>query len=100
MVLLLTAQKNYHQALKICEVALQKCAECDENVASEVLNLQLTYTLLIEKLHGPQKAVDTYPNLFKMFTKLYYPAHEKQSSTSRATNEQPDADLGIHTFFF
>lgn len=94
LVLLITAQKDYEAALKLCDVALDEVDTEDEMAAPNgdassssninlssastrgetgetVLKLRMTRALLVEALHGPEEALQTQQALFALFSQVF-----------------------------
>ncbi|KAJ1984361.1 hypothetical protein H4R33_004413 [Dimargaris cristalligena] len=100
LALLISSQKDYHRALKICEVGCRESEWCDidaeiqQAVLSHVdngpvtlnalanfnhspedgeayLSLKITQCLIYELLHGPQSAVQLHSILFSLYGRIY-----------------------------
>lgn len=69
---------NLNQALKICELALNQesfdnnWVDYSDKIAQQVL-LQMTHTLLVERVQGTEAALIAQENLFQLFGKIVVP---------------------------
>ncbi|KAI8971935.1 hypothetical protein BDF20DRAFT_709137 [Mycotypha africana] len=86
---------NQTQALKTCEMALSKVTGISENdqyvdyneeIAQQLL-LQMTQTLLIDRVHGSEKALASQANLFQVFGKIVVPELIPNSTHSNMVHE-------------
>ncbi|KAJ1971913.1 hypothetical protein H4R35_004980 [Dimargaris xerosporica] len=99
LVLLVSSQKDYQQALQLCEIGCQESEWCDIDAEIQrvvfshtssgpitspdltsaaglddgeaYLNLKITQCLLYELLYGPQSALQLHSILFTLFSKIY-----------------------------
>lgn len=70
------AQGDYRQALKTCEMGLQQAPESmDDNYvdAEQHMMYQMTRTLLLHALHGPEAALESSETLFASYRKIAMP---------------------------
>lgn len=70
------AQGDYRQALKTCEMGLQQAPESiDEDYvdAEQHMMYQMTRTLLLHALHGPESALESSETLFASYRKIAIP---------------------------
>ncbi|RKP35039.1 hypothetical protein BJ085DRAFT_16427, partial [Dimargaris cristalligena] len=72
LALLISSQKDYHRALKICEVGCRESEWCDidAEIQQAVLS-HITQCLIYELLHGPQSAVQLHSILFSLYGRIY-----------------------------
>ncbi|KAJ1979192.1 hypothetical protein H4R34_002926 [Dimargaris verticillata] len=99
LVLLVSSQKDYQQALQLCEIGCQESEWCDIDARVQLvvfshtssgpiappdlapaaglddgeayLDLKITQCLLYELLYGPQSALQLHSILFTLFSKIY-----------------------------
>ncbi|EPB92511.1 hypothetical protein HMPREF1544_00524 [Mucor circinelloides 1006PhL] len=70
------AQGDYRQALKTCEMGLQQAPESldDDYIdAEQHMMYQMTRTLLLQALHGPESALESSETLFASYRKIAMP---------------------------
>ncbi|KAF1801193.1 hypothetical protein FB192DRAFT_1384584 [Mucor lusitanicus] len=70
------AQGDYRQALKTCEMGLQQAPESmdDDYVdAEQHMMYQMTRTMLLHALHGPEAALESSETLFASYRKVAMP---------------------------
>lgn len=94
-------QGDYKQALKTCEMGLQQASQAagyadiidnyngtGHDEAEQHLTFQLTRTLLLYALHGPESALESSETLFGLYGKIAIP------ELSLSTNSQQDRLVG------
>ena len=72
-------QNDLMRALKTCEFGLQQSPEDDQpDILEQRLSLQMTQSLLFEKLYGPQAALEAQEGLFAAYGKMEQSAADNQ----------------------
>lgn len=65
-------QDDYEHAIQACDIGLRQAQEVDVDPADQ-LRLHITRTLLLEKMQGPQTALEAQEELFAMYSKVITP---------------------------
>lgn len=87
-------KESMTQALKTCELALDEASDVikdnwvdfSEEVGQYIL-LQMTHTLLVGRVHGPEEASVSQERLFQMFGKILVPELIPDSTSSNMLHE-------------